>query len=153
VVYRTLAGASSSIRGVLSRRYLGPLGRQVHVQQWSGRLVVPNTPSIMSLETSNGLPLGQYFSFRSVSTTHILRKDVEVVRNDGKANVPREEIADETTLEFERTEKGEAAKEVDLSARLKDRSTQSEKGEVIRLLKLAAREWKTLSGSPISNIN
>lgn len=53
---------------------------------------------------------------------------------------------DDTSLEYKRTEKGEAAKEVDLSARLKDRSSQTEKGEVIRLLKLAAREWRTLSG-------
>jgi hypothetical protein len=153
VVYRTFFGASSPLRGPQSSRYLGPLRRQLHVQQWTERPAVPNTRSILSLRTSNWSPLGPYFSFRSVSTTGILRKDVEVVRNDGKTDGPREEILDNTTLEFERTEKGEAAKEVDLSARLKDRSSQSEKGEVIRLLKLAAREWKTLSGSPISSTN
>ena len=58
------------------------------------------------------------------------------------------EAADEAPLEYKRTEKGEAAKAVDLSARLKDRSSRNEKGEVIRLLKLAGREWRTLSGSP-----
>jgi hypothetical protein len=50
-------------------------------------------------------------------------------------------------LEYKRTEKAEAAKSVDLSARLQDRNAAAEKGEVIRLLKLAGREWRTLSGT------
>jgi hypothetical protein len=76
-----------------------------------------------------------------LSTTRILRKDVGEV---GKRTVPKEEPVEDHTLEFKRTEKGEAAKEVDLSARLKDRSSQAEKGEVIRLLRFASREWRTL---------
>jgi hypothetical protein len=57
------------------------------------------------------------------------------------------DLEENPDLEYKRTEKAEAAKAVDLSARLQDRSSAAEKGEVIRLLKLAGREWKTLSGT------
>jgi ATP-binding cassette, subfamily B (MDR/TAP), member 10 len=58
---------------------------------------------------------------------------------------------DDLSLDFERTEKAKAAIEVDLSARLKERNAQAEKGEIIRLLRLAAREWRTLSRTPPLN--
>jgi len=85
-----------------------------------------------------------FLSKRSFSSARTTRKDAAPqTPASSKAQVP-----EEPAVEFKRTEKGEAAKAVDLSARLKDRT--QEKGEVIRLLKLAAREWRTLSGTVLN---
>jgi len=69
--------------------------------------------------------------------------------NNNQNDVPSKSLAvEEPDLEYKRTDKAEAAKAVDLSARLKDRNAATEKGEVLRLLKLAGREWKTLGCTP-----
>ena len=85
---------------------------------------------------------------RSFSSTGISRKEAAEANspNDNTVALSSRDNPEELTLGFERTEKGEAAREVDLSARLRDRGSRSEKGEVFRLLRLAAREWRTLSG-------
>jgi hypothetical protein len=87
---------------------------------------------------------------RKLSTTRILRKEVAAPKEDVATELSKPNPTEDISLEFKRTEKGEAAKEVDLSARLKDRSSQNDKGEVLRLLRLAGREWRTLIGTFLS---
>lgn len=83
-----------------------------------------------------------------MSTSAVKCKEAAQVNisNDPPTDLAKRENPEDMALGFKRTEKGEAAREVDLSARLKDRSA-SEKGEVIRLLRLAGREWRTLTGT------
>jgi hypothetical protein len=147
-VYRAVVGVPLPIRSTQFGRYLGRLQGQLRARQWSTKLGVSGTSPPLSWKASSVFPPSLSFSIRGLSTTRIRRKD-DTAGGNVKPDVPRDETADNTALEFQRTKKGEAAKEVDLSARLKDRSTQAEKGEVIRLLKLAAREWRTLSGMPL----
>ena len=144
-VLRLVSGLPSPFNSARYGLYLGPLKYQVHVRQSSATAITPFPP----LGVSRGLPLraltGLHVnSTRLSSTTHVLRKDAQPKEPESKADASNP--AEEAPLEYKRTEKGEAAKAVDLSARLKDRSSQREKGEVIRLLKLAGREWRTLSG-------
>lgn len=109
-----------------------------------------------SLRTTRILPKNDYgmqeckaisVAFRKMSTTPVKCKEAAQVNtlNDQPTDLAKRDNPEDITLGFKRTEKGEAAREVDLSARLKDRSA-SEKGEVIRLLRLAGREWRTLTG-------
>lgn len=65
--------------------------------------------------------------------------------SNGQQRSKSKDLEDDPPLEYKTTHKAEAAKSVDLSARLKDRNAPNEKGEVTRLLKLAGREWKPLS--------
>jgi hypothetical protein len=132
-----------------TRRYLGPLKGQVQLRQlWSTNSIVSQISrqsvfrvsliSVSRIENS---------AVRNLSTTRILLKQSATPKEDAVTELTKPNPAEEISLEFKRTEKGEAAKEVDLSARLKDRSSQNDKGEVIRLLRLASREWRALSGT------
>jgi hypothetical protein len=125
---------------------IGPIKCQIHVRLRRATSITPligiRGPQITLRRPLNGIT---YNSVRYLSTTRVIRKDSQINESASKPEESRSDT-DEASLEYKRTEKGEAAKEVDLSARLKDRRSETEKGEVIRLLKLAAREWRTLSG-------
>jgi hypothetical protein len=109
----------------------------------SCRLPIQQHPSV--LVRSHGLRGLQRQILRGFSSTCVLRQEKPESNQSVGQSKPLD-LEENPDLEYKRTEKAEAAKSVDLSARLQDRSTPSEKGEVIRLLKLAGREWKTLSG-------
>jgi hypothetical protein len=149
--WRAFPGITSPAKALQHVQYLGAHRGSVHVWYTSATPIAGLGSLNCHLRLPPKFPLGIHgISLRCISTNRILRKEDQVTPKEGNptAAVSKSEIetADEFSLEFERTEKGEAAREVDLSARLKDRSTQSDKGEVIRLLKLAGREWRTLSG-------
>ena len=146
-VLRSAPGLPSPFKPAQCGLYFGPLKYQVRGRELSATAITP----FPHLWASRGLRLriltGLHVnSTRLLSTTYVRRKDAQPKEPKTKADAS--EAADEAPLEYKRTEKGEAAKAVDLSARLKDKISQNEKGEVIRLLKLAGREWRTLSGSP-----
>jgi len=145
--FRALPGVVGSVKGAQSSLLSRSLGRYVHVRQSGARRLTSLIPSrTTSIEPPKPPAYVQGTIIRNLSTTRFLRKDAETWPSTPKSkDIIPPEAQDESGLEFKRTEKGEAAKEVDLSARLKDRNTQTEKGEVIRLLKLAGREWRTLS--------
>lgn len=150
VAWRAFPVVSSPVKGPLLGLYLGPLIRPSHVRNlcMSPRAIALQTTPICLWKPSPKSPLGIHtIRFRNLSSTKVLRKEAQVTSEESKGATTKTEGADEFSLEFKRTEKGEAAREVDLSARLKDRSAQSDKGEVVRLLKLAGREWRTLGGT------
>jgi hypothetical protein len=108
------------------------------------RLPIQPHPSV--LFRNHGLRGLQRQILRGFSSTCVVRQE----KPEGNQSVGQTKslvLEENPDLEYKRTEKAEAAKAVDLSARLQDRNTPTEKGEVIRLLKLASREWKTLSGT------
>lgn len=153
--YRTASSVAfrltTSFKNSPSRRLLPTFPSSVHVRLRSATAIAP----LFHPQTSRNVPIRTlirpaFFALRSLSTSEAPQRDARsgssVVTSNEISQPP--ETADESALEFKRTEKGEAAKSVDLTARLKDRSVQPEKGEVIRLLKLAAREWRTLGGNP-----
>jgi hypothetical protein len=145
-VLRSVPGLSSPFKPTRCGLYFGPLKYQVQGRELSGTAITPFSHLWVSRELRLRIITGLHVnSTRLLSTTHARRKDAQP--KDPKANAEASEATDEAPLEYKRTEKGEAAKAVDLSARLKDRISQNEKGEVIRLLKLAGREWRSLSGS------
>jgi hypothetical protein len=148
--WRTFPVVVSPAKGPQLAHFLGPLRHPSHVRHlcMSPRPIALQITPNYRWKLSPKYPLGIHaIPFRSLSTTRVLQKEAQVTPQQGISTHASEgESADEVSLEFKRTKKGEAAREVDLSARLKDRSTQSDKGEVIRLLKLAGREWRTLSG-------
>ena len=145
---RSVSGLPSPFKPVQAGVYLAPLNPQAHVRPWSARAI--HLQSL--LQNQSNVELRQlntwvFLSTRSFSSTRIAHKEDPPAP---KTSLPEPSskpatVPEETAYEFKRTEKGEAAKAVDLSARLKDRS--QEKGEVTRLLKLAAREWRTLGGT------
>ena len=147
-VLRSVSGLPSPFKPVQAGVYLAPLNPPVHVRQWSAKAIHLQSPLQRPLSAElRSLNRWTFISTRSFSSTRIARKeDPPAPKSNTPGQSPKPaEIPDETAYEFKRTEKGEAAKAVDLSARLKDRS--QEKGEVTRLLKLAAREWRTLGGT------
>lgn len=149
--WKAVPACSRALNASRSGRYLGPLRGQVQLRQWSTKAIAPqmHRQSILRV-TLNTVPRIETTALRNLTTTRILNKDSPVPKDTPVTELSNPNPADEISLEFKRTEKGEAAKEVDLSARLKDRSSQTDKGETIRLLRLAGREWRTLSGSPSS---
>jgi len=117
---------------------------RVHVRPLSAlacpRLVY-HRPSLPFLNSCS--PTFQRHLLRAFSSTRAIRQKKH---NNSHNEVPSRSLeVEEPDLDYKRTDKAEAAKAVDLSARLKDRTTATERGEVLRLLKLAGREWKTLS--------
>ena len=133
-----------------TRRYLGPLKGQVQLRQlWNTNSIVPQISRQSVFRVSlNSVSRIENSVVRNLSSTRILLKETATPKEvDAVTELAKPNPVEEISLEFKRTEKGEAAKEVDLSARLKDRSSQNDKGEVFRLLRLAGREWRTLSGT------
>jgi hypothetical protein len=143
-----LVGSQRAVQLVL------PLARASPKYPWLGQpLGRPSLSTLVPHSTyKDAFQLQRYkacsLRVRIFSTSISQHKDAAEVSslNDQTTDVSKRDNPEELTLAFERTEKGEAAREVDLSARLKERSSSSEKGEVIRLLRLAAREWRTLTG-------
>src|SRR5436305_12619342 len=150
--WRALPACSRALNGGQAVRYLGPLRGQAQLRQWSTISIVPrlHRQSVFRV-TWNNIPSTETSTFRNLTTTRTLNKELTTPKDNPVTQVSNPNLAEEISLEFKRTEKAEAAKEVDLSARLKDRSSETDKGETIRLLRLAGREWKTLSGTPTSS--
>ena len=146
--FRSLSTAISSATGVQSSLYLRPFQGYVHVRQWSTKRITFSPYSQISGNLSPSvLKTIPFVALQNFSTTRSFQQDSAINSSNRKLRpTSNSKRLEETQLEFQRTIKGEAARAVDLSARLKDRSTQAEKGEVIRLLKLAGREWRALSG-------
>jgi hypothetical protein len=119
---------------------------RVHVRPLSA---LPSSPSIhhrpsvfLNVTCSTTFQRNLY---RGFSVTRVIRQDNPPDRKGEIASNKSLDVEQDPNLEYRRTDKAEAAKSVDLSARLKDRNAPGEKGEVLRLLKLAAREWRSLS--------
>jgi hypothetical protein len=149
--WRAFPTVTSPVKALRHVQYLGPQRGSLHVRYMSATPIAQLAALNCHLRLPPKFPVGIHgISLRCISTNRILRKEDQATSKEGSpaAQVSKSEIeaTDEFSFEFKRTEKGEAAREVDLSARLKDRSTQSDKGEVVRLLKLAGREWRTLGG-------
>src|SRR5579862_4823327 len=151
---RPLTGLAFPYKGSLSVLNLvcTPLSRPWQARQWSGQALAVLHPQYDQNTIENLRRIRKYIltptMLRNFSTTPIRQKEATEVSSpeDTTTDLSKRDNPEDITLGFERTEKGEAAREVDLSARLKDRSPQSEKGEVWRLLRLAGREWRTLTG-------
>lgn len=146
---RSVSGLPSPFLPIQAGVRLVPLNAPIHLRQCSARPIhlqslLARSPTNVELTPSDRWT---FISTRSFSSTRITRQDATPTPKSAapEPSAKPAELPEEAALEFTRTEKGEAAKAVDLSARLKDRS--QEKGEVIRLLKLAAREWRTLTGT------
>jgi hypothetical protein len=151
IVWKTVPAVARAFGGSQSSRYLGPLRGQVQLRQWSTKAIAPqiNRQSVFRV-TLSSMSRIEVLESRKLSTTRMLRKEVAAPKEDVASELSKPNPTEDISLEFKRTEKGEAAKEVDLSARLKDRSSQNDKGEVLRLLRLAGREWRTLIGTFLS---
>ena len=149
--FRAVSGLISPVKSIPFSPLFGTVHQYAHVRLYSVTAMSPLLGAQISRQVSiRALNESGSFGLRAFSTVRTLRKDDQGGTFGVKsAEVNRPEGSDYSTLEFKRTEKGEAAKAVDLSARLKERSPQPEKGEVIRLLKLAGREWRILSGDSL----
>ena len=146
VVLQSVSGLPSPFKSAQYGLDLWHIRNQFQMRQRSASTIPPYPiPQTYRGLFFPGLKTGfSSHSIRYLSTNRVIRKDSRVNEPEGaRETIKRDQ--NETPLEYKRTEKGEAAKEVDLSARLKERSSPTEKGEVIRLLKLASREWRTLS--------
>ena len=142
---RAFSALKVPVRNAPLRSQLEIFNPVIQTRQWSA---MPISARICTQLSENTFPrtltVLQQSSTRILSTARIVRQEATAAK-DSKT-VPSESL-EESSLEFKPTLKGEAAKAVDLSARLKDRSPQGEKGETLRLLKLAAREWRMLTGN------
>jgi hypothetical protein len=107
VASRALVAVSSPIKCAQSIRYLGPV-RQFHIQPWSARAVYPTRPSILTWKARNDLRLVSPAFVRNLSTSQRPQQDVAVT-NKRKVDIARDDKTDNTTMEFTRTETGEAA--------------------------------------------
>jgi len=147
IVLRAVSGLPVPVKPPQYGSFLALFKSQVRVRQWSTTTIIPFayapiTPKLPP-RIIDGIGLR---STRCFSTTRVLKQEANATESTSKPLEQSKPLTpEETPFEFKRTEKGEAAKAVDLSARLKDRSSQSEKGEVTRLLKLAGREWRALT--------
>lgn len=143
---RFVSGLSSSFQPGQYNLHVARLTNLIHVRQSSAVAIRAHAyPQISPRVPFRGLSRNTVSSLRYLSITpHTGQKEVE--QNKGLKQGTSPDATDDHVQDYRKTEKAEAAKVVDLSARLKDRSSKSERGEIIRLLKLAGREWRAISG-------
>ena len=141
-VLRSISGVPVSFRHPLSRNSLFPNVR-IHGRPLSALACRPphGRPSLLFHDSCCSRTF-QRPILRGILFTRGIRQK-KPINNQNEVSSKSVRV-EEPDLEYKRTDKAEAAKAVDLSARLKDRNAATEKGEVLRLLKLAGREWKTL---------
>jgi hypothetical protein len=147
---KVASGISLSAKPSQFTRYGVRLNHQVQMRQRSAWGIVPSSRLEISLNARIGV-----FNSQQRGVVRLFSSSRAVLDGSAKSfstskKKSQESLStnpDDVDVQFKKTEKAEAAKAVDLSARLKERNAGTETGEVFRLLRLAAREWKQLGGT------
>lgn len=147
---------TSGVTAARSNRLAGTLGISIAVRQASTtpRQIGLNTQTISNSRLGAKRTAAGAAQHRQLQTSQILREAQsaknlpERQRNNSAAQRkdPTEQDDEDEDLGFGRTEKAAQASQLNLSARLSKEGDKSSSGagEVWRLLKIAAPEWKTL---------